>query len=256
MMNNTTLILKTAAVNLLCVLSVFVTHAHAGAPNTNAANSVTYEIGQGWTTHYFDEATQTRWLKFSEVGGHSYCIEAVQGPVSPIQLNPNLAVFSDAMGTTTLNSIAGAPLTNGSRLCYISPMPTFDATTIRSVRLNVPIATASADAGYIRLRIVDTTLVALYPTQHNNVATLINRASIPSTFRMTCAILSPPLSNGLPVQHSMDGSIDAYQSKQAQMSTNYSPEIYGKPCSMYIAYSSAPGMLNVYIGGELLKPAM
>jgi hypothetical protein len=158
---------------LACALSTafagFSLSANAGAPNTTAANSVAYEVGQGWVTHYFDEATQTRWFKYGEVGGHSYCIEAVQGSVSPIQLDPNLAVFTDATGATAL-SVSGTPLTNndgggnpnfikGSRICYIAPT-TFGTLTVRSAKVNVPIVASSGDAGNIRVRIVDTTLVA------------------------------------------------------------------------------------------------
>jgi hypothetical protein len=150
------------------ILSVIAPTANAGAPNTTAANSVPYEVGQGWVTHYFDEATQTRWFKYGEVGGHSYCIEAVQGSVSPIQLDPNLAVFTDATGATAL-TISGTALTNndgggnpnfikGSRICYIAPT-TFGTLTVRSAKVNVPIAASSGDAGNTRLRIVDTTLV-------------------------------------------------------------------------------------------------
>jgi hypothetical protein len=238
------------------MLCAFTPSVHASGPNTTAANSVTVEIGQGWATHYFDEATQTRWFKFSEVGGHSYCIEAMQGPVSPIQLNPTLAVFSDATGTTALNSIAGVPLAGASRLCYISPTPSFDSTATRSVRLNVPLATGSGAAGYVRLRIVDTTLVVSYQVIHNHVVAFTNRNSLPTNFRMTCVMLSPALPSGLPVQRSMDGSIDAYQPKQAQMPADYSPEIYGKPCNMYIAHTAMLGGLKVDTASELLKPVM
>jgi hypothetical protein len=158
---------------LVKLVGVFVVSANAllvsaTPPNTTAANSVPYEVGQGWVTHFFDEVSQTRWFKYGEVGGHSYCIEAVQGSVSPIQLDPNLAVFSDATGATAL-SISGTPLTNndggnnpnfikGSRICYIAPT-TFGTQTIRTVKVNVPIVASSGDAGNIRLRIVDTTLV-------------------------------------------------------------------------------------------------
>jgi hypothetical protein len=255
-MNSTNLLQRVVASSLLCVLTAFLPDVHAGAPNTTAANSVTYEVGHGWTTHYFDEATQTRWFKFGEVGGHSYCIEAAQGPVSPIQLNPNLAVFSDTAGTTVLNSIAATALTSGSRLCYISPMSTFGMTATRSVKLNVPVASGSADAGYIRLRIIDTTLVSSSSTNHNYSVTLTNRNAATAPFRMTCVILSPALPSGLPIQVSMDGSVDAYQTKQAQIPTNYSPEIYGKPCNMYFAYSAVPDGLTVQTGMEFLKPIM
>jgi hypothetical protein len=151
------------------IAASFVSVASATPPNTTAANSVPYEVGQGWATHYFDEAVQTRWFRFGEVGGRSYCVEAVQGSVSPIALDPNLALFTDLTGATPLvvsgitlanNDGAGEPyLVKGSRVCYIAP-GTFGVPVIRTAKLNVPITAASGDAGNIRLRIVETTLVA------------------------------------------------------------------------------------------------
>jgi hypothetical protein len=156
------------ALGVVAVAAMALTPAFATAPNTTAAASVPYEVGQGWVTHYFDENVQTRWFRFGEVGGHSYCIEAVQGSVSPVLLDPNLAIFTNISGTTPL-SIAGNPLTNndggnnpnlirGSRICYIAPTA-FGVVSERSVRLAVPIAASSGDAGNLRLRVVDTTLV-------------------------------------------------------------------------------------------------
>jgi hypothetical protein len=142
-------------------------NASATAPNTTAANSVPYEVGQGWVTHYFDESIQTRWFKFGEIRGRSYCVEAVQGSVSPIQLDPNLSIFSDASGLTLLsanstnNDGAGDPyFLKGARFCYISPLAGNVPRTIRSIKLNIPIAANSGDAGNIRLRIVETTMFA------------------------------------------------------------------------------------------------
>ena len=141
----------------------------ATPPNTTAVNSVPYEVGQGWVTHYFDEIIQTRWFRYGEVGGRSYCVEAVQGSVSPILLDPNLALFTDLTGATPLvasgvilanNDGAGEPfLVKGSRICYIAP-GSFGVATIRTAKLNLPIAATSGDAGNVRLRIVETTLVA------------------------------------------------------------------------------------------------
>lgn len=162
-----------AACTFIASAFILATPAEATAPNTTAANSVAYEVGQGWVTHYFDEATQNRWFRFGAVGGHSYCVEAVQGSVSPIQLDPNLAIYSDASGATLLTPATGAALTNndgggdpnfikGSRICYIEPTPAsaIGVATTRSIRLNVPVPAASGDAGYIRLRVVDTTTIA------------------------------------------------------------------------------------------------
>jgi hypothetical protein len=50
-------------------------------------------------------------------------------------------------------------MTTGSRICFVDTT-SLDARTIRSTRLNVPIATGSGDNGYMRFRIYDTTVVA------------------------------------------------------------------------------------------------
>jgi hypothetical protein len=159
-------------IKVICVLvfSANILIASATPPNTTAANSVPYEVGQGWATHYFDEAVQTRWFRFGEIGGRSYCVEAVQGSVSPIALDPNLALFTDTTGVTPLvvsgitlanNDGAGEPyLVKGARVCYAAP-GTFGVPVVRTVKLNVPVTTGSGDAGNIRLRIVETTLTAV-----------------------------------------------------------------------------------------------
>jgi hypothetical protein len=163
--------------------------ASATPPNTTPANSVPYEVGQGWVTHFFDETNQTRWFRFGEIGGRSYCVEAVQGSVSPVMLDPNLALFTDLTGATPLvvsgitlanNDGAGEPyLVKGARVCYIA-LGTFGVPVIRTVKLNVPVTVASGDAGNIRLRIVETTLTAVdvryvtsynYNTENNEVVT-------------------------------------------------------------------------------------
>ncbi len=159
---------------LLGTLSILAAPAFATAPNTTVAGIVSYEVNQGWVTHYFDEMATTRWFSFGEVGGHSYCIEAVQGPVSAVQLDPNLAVFTDTTGATAL-TVSGTALTNdngggdpnfikGARICYIA-QATVGTTSVRGLKINTPITAGSGDAGYLRLRVVDTTLFAsLVPT--------------------------------------------------------------------------------------------
>ncbi len=149
------------------IAASIVSVASATPPNTTAANSVPYEVGQGWVTHYFDEATQTRWFRFGELRGRSYCVEAVQGSVSPIQLDPNLSIYSDAGGQTLLSSATtnndgeGDPyFLKGARVCYISPLTGTTTRSVRSIKLNVPITAGSGDAGNIRLRVVETTLFA------------------------------------------------------------------------------------------------
>jgi hypothetical protein len=142
--------------------------AFATPPNTTSTASVSYEVGQGWVTHYFDEVIQNRWFRFGETRGRSYCIEAVQGSVSPIQLDPNISVYTDTSAATLL-TVANVPQTNndgggdpiflkGSRTCYVSPLAWNQPSTVRLIKLNVPIT--SGDSGNIRLRIVETTMYA------------------------------------------------------------------------------------------------
>jgi hypothetical protein len=197
----------------LCAASIAlfsVMKAQATPPNTTAANSVPYEVGQGWATHYFDESNQTRWFRFAEGFNRSYCIEAVQGSVSPVQLDPNLAVYTDASGATPLvvsgvtlanNDAVGAPFfVKGARICYISPLTT-NTTSVRAIKLNIPIAAASGDAGNIRVRIVETTLISDpgYPLSVDGcVVTLSNLNSIPVRVGASGSDLPPGAATTLP----------------------------------------------------------
>jgi hypothetical protein len=153
----------------LCLLASLPIVVVAGTPNTTPAGIVSYEVGQGWVTHYFDESAKTRWFSFGEVGGHSYCIEAVQGSVSPVQLDPNLTVYWDVTGGTVYTP-QGVALTNdngsgdpylikGARTCFIA-FAAIGASVVRSLKVSVPIASGSGDSGFIKLRVVDTTLIA------------------------------------------------------------------------------------------------
>lgn len=168
-MNITVRLIQPIRFAALAASAFFCASVAATPPNITAAASVPYEVGQGWVTHYFDEAVQTRWFRFGETMGRSYCVEAVQGSVSPIQLDPNLNVYTDATGATVLAS--NGALTNndgggdpffikGSRICYISPLAWNVPSAIRAIKLNVPITAGSGDSGNIRLRVVETTLFA------------------------------------------------------------------------------------------------
>lgn len=144
------------------LLAMFCLSAHA-APNTTVSGAVSYEVGQGWVSHYISELTPNRWFKFTSTGGRSYCLEAAQGSDSPVAFNPNITLYADVNGTAALGSNdngTGEPaMTLGSRYCF-ADTAVLDTRTVRSVRLNVPVAAGSGDDGYMRLRIVDTTLVA------------------------------------------------------------------------------------------------
>ncbi|MBE7522475.1 MAG: hypothetical protein HS109_08815 [Burkholderiales bacterium] len=142
--------------------------AFAGTPNTTAAGAVSYEVNQGWVTHAIDEAAQDRWFVFREVGGRSYCIEAGVGVATYVPLDPNLTLYSDGAGTTQLaansDGTSEPGMNKGARICYAStqslttssPAPS----TLRSFRVNVPIAGGSGDSGFVRVRVVETTLVS------------------------------------------------------------------------------------------------
>lgn len=135
--------------------------------NSTVAGAIAFEVGQGWVSHYFDEGTQNRWFKFAEIGGHSYCVEAVQGSASSVQLDPNVALYADSAGSATLN-LSGVPITSndaagdphfikGARACYIAQAPD-TSTVVRAFKVNVQIAASSGDAGFVKIRVVNTTL--------------------------------------------------------------------------------------------------
>jgi len=130
----------------------------ATAPNTTAANAVSYEVGQGWVSHYIEETTQNRWFKFTTTGGRGYCVEAAQGSDSPVAFNPNVTVYGDAAGTSLMgsndNGAFDPAMTLGSRYCF-ADTTTLDARTIRTIKLNVPVAAGSGDNGYMRLRVYE-----------------------------------------------------------------------------------------------------
>lgn len=233
----------------MAALACLSTLAYAGSPNTTAANAVPYEVGQGWVSHYFDETTTTRWFRFGEVAGRSYCIEAVQGSVSPIALDPNVTAYTDINGTTTLNVTYGGGMQSndngvgdpirikGSRTCYISPLlapSNVFQTATRSVKLNVPITGGSGDAGFVRFRVVETTLVAMGA----GVASL-SYANL-GTSGIGISVWAPPhymyqLGSGsaIPAQGSYQGFMMQFVNGQNEV--NYS----GGP--VFVAHSGPPG---------------
>jgi hypothetical protein len=149
--------------------SLLLLAANATPTNTTASGAIAYEVGQGWVSTSFDETSQTRWFTFAELPGLSYCIEAVSGSATNMQLDPNLALYSDATGTTTLN-VSGTPLTSndaagdpyfikGARICYVA-QASGTSFVIRSFKVNTPILSGSGDAGFVKVRVVDTSLHA------------------------------------------------------------------------------------------------
>ena len=139
------------------------TSTAATPENTVAPAAVSYEVDQGWVSHYFQESVQNRWFKFTTVGGRSYCIEAAQGSDTHIALNPNLTYYLDSTGNSPALSNDNGPnepaMTLGARVCFVDTN-VLDSRTIRTAKLNVPIAASSGDSGYFRFRVSDTTLVA------------------------------------------------------------------------------------------------
>lgn len=145
--------------------------ALAGTPNTIQAGHVPYEVGQKWISHHFDANAPERWFSYGEIGGRSYCVEATQGPASPVQLDPVITVYADTTTTTPLtvepnatpvasDNAGGDPhYSKGARACYISEAP-FGTTAVRSFKVSASIAPSSTDNGFLRVRVVDTALDA------------------------------------------------------------------------------------------------
>jgi hypothetical protein len=150
---------------------VVVLHAHAGTPNTTAAGAVSYEVGAGWVTDGVDEGNQNRWFAFMELAGRSYCVEAALGPATYFPLDPNLTLYSDSAGTviylSNTDGVAEPPQNKGSRVCYQSPLG-LGATQVRLFKVNVPITAGSGDSGFVRTRVVDTTLIFPYVSISND----------------------------------------------------------------------------------------
>jgi hypothetical protein len=123
---------------------------------------VSYEIGTGWATDGVDEGNQNRWFVFLELAGRSYCVEATLGPATYFALDPGLTLYSDGAGTviylTNADGAAEPSQYRGSRVCYQSPLA-LGATQVRLFKVNVPVTGGSGDTGFVRARVVDTTLI-------------------------------------------------------------------------------------------------
>ena len=160
-----------AALTACVGMFVFASFSQAGTPNTTAAGAVSYEIGAGWVTDGVDESSQNRWFALKEFAGRSYCVEAALGPATYFPLDPNLTLYSDSAGTVVyLSNTDGAgdlPQNKGSRVCYQSPLGV-GATQVRLFKVNVPITAGSGDSGFVRARVVDTTLVVPYISLSND----------------------------------------------------------------------------------------
>lgn len=159
------------AATLICAASA--SAVIAGTPNTVAAGAVSYEINQGWVTHGVDESSQNRWFAFTESAGRSYCIEAVLGPATYFPLDPNLTLYTDLTGAVALasndTSTSEPHQYKGARICYASSLATSPmGKTQRTFRVNVPIAAGSGDSGFVKVRVVETTLFATYYRVQSN----------------------------------------------------------------------------------------
>jgi hypothetical protein len=156
------------AVSLLIACLVSAPWSLAGVPNTAVGGAISYEVGQGWTTQAVDESAQDRWFTFREVGGRSYCIEATLGVATYFALNPSVTLYSDTTLATQLGTnddgAGEPPMNKGARLCFMSTIAVNTvsppANAIRAFKVTVPIVAGSGDSGFVRVRVVETTLVA------------------------------------------------------------------------------------------------
>lgn len=127
--------------------------SHAAVDNTTVAGAVNYRVGQGWVSHYFDEATQERWFVFEEEAQRSYCIEVTKGSATYYDLSLRFIVYEDDSDQAEyLNS--GASSSTGARLCYGSILD--NGSILRAIKINVPINSSSEENGFIKLRIIET----------------------------------------------------------------------------------------------------
>jgi len=133
---------------------------HAGTPNTTAAGAVSYEIGAGWITDGIDINSQTRWFIYTELASRSYCVEAALGPATYFPLDPSITLYSDSAGTvvylSNTNGTGEPTQYKGSRVCYQSPLA-LGTSTSRLYNVNVPVT--GTDSGFVRTRVVDTTVI-------------------------------------------------------------------------------------------------
>jgi hypothetical protein len=151
----------------LAILASAGSTVFAGTPNTTPAGAVSYEVGQGWVSAYYDETTPDRWYSYAEIGSRSYCIEAVQSSVSPIPLDPKVYAYTDPTGAAYLvvnglqvanDNGGGDPyFVKGARACYIAPA---GGVVVRGLKVSAPLAAGSGDSGFVKFRVVETTLTA------------------------------------------------------------------------------------------------
>lgn len=223
--------------------------------NSTAAGAIAFEVSQGWVSHFFDEGTQNRWFTFAEMAGHSYCIEAVPGSATAVQLDPNLALYTDAFGTTPMTAgLVPVALTNdnaggdphfvkGARVCYIAQAPD-TSTVVRSIKVNVPVGAGSGDAGFVKVRIVDTTLYApCFAKYHYPVvlpaAHLVNLTGASVSF--SHRIVAPDV-----VTTVVNGTIAANAAAGVGFSTQTTP-VAGAHGRCLLSHNGPPGSLRAVI---------
>lgn len=243
---------------LICLLPAVVL---ARQGNTLPQGATSYEVGQGWVSHYFDEATQTRWFSFAEMPARSYCIEAVPGSATSFALDPALTAYADGAGTVPLISVTGASVASdngagdpyfakGARACYISDISA-NAATLRTVRVNVPITAASGIAGFVRFRIVETTLVAPCfarpPTpavQPNAYVQNLTDGPIQVRMRYAAVVSSGAILNG--------GTVQAYSKNLGSPTVNVNdPQLnltsQGRNGVCFVLHDGPPGALTGFV---------
>ncbi|MFN7474178.1 MAG: hypothetical protein ACK5RJ_05320, partial [Burkholderiales bacterium] len=64
-------------------------------------------------------------FSYGESAGRSYCLEAVQGPISPVLLDPSITAYTSTTGTVVLTSlqavyVASSPGNNRGQTTIIS----------------------------------------------------------------------------------------------------------------------------------------
>jgi hypothetical protein len=163
-------------------LAVFACAVQGGTPNTTVAGAVSYEMGEGWVTHAVDESNQNRWFVYKELAGRSYCVEAALGAATYFPLDPALTLYTDGTGGTVYLSntdgIGDPTMIKGSRICYQSALAV-NASTLRYMKVNVPVTPGSGDSGFVRIRITDTTLIIPeFYLQNNSSGTSIHSVTL------------------------------------------------------------------------------
>jgi hypothetical protein len=234
--------LAAGAFSLLLGASVY-----ASTPNTTAAGSVSYEVGTGWVTDGVDEGNQNRWFAFLELAGRSYCVEGTLGPASYFPLDPNLTLYSDSAGTVVyLTNTDGAgepPQYRGSRVCYQSPLGV-GATQVRLFKVNLPITAGSGDSGFVRARVIDTTLIfPMLCMSQNYTMSIANTTTvaISATVYVSGYGASKTISSSsLPAPNQATGTGNLYQ-----FTTDNSQHLNWQG-AVYLMHSGPPGALEAW----------